>query len=115
MTGGRASKAKGSRRERQIVNLHRALGIDAERVPLSGAAGGSYSGDVDIRPFGPERQTLVAECKARKDGAGFAQLEKWLGDNDLLFLVKDRSEPLVTMPWRTWELLLRRIRALSRP
>ncbi len=34
---GKASRDKGARRERQIVDLHRDNGIKAERVPLSGA------------------------------------------------------------------------------
>ena len=115
MTGGRASRQKGERREREIVQMHRDIGGEAARVPLSGAAGGKFSGDIDLTPFGIEDMTLVAECKSRSNGQGFVQLERWLGDNDLLFLVKDRSEPTVVLPWRTWELLLTRIRARYGP
>ena len=114
MSGGRASKAKGSRRERQIVNLQRALGIEAERVPLSGAVGGRYSGYVDLRPFDPERETLLTEVKARANGEGFIHLDKWLGEHDAMFLVRDRADPLVLLPWRTWEQMLRRLKQFSR-
>ena len=38
MRGGKASRRKGDRFEREIVALFQAHGIAAERVPLSGAA-----------------------------------------------------------------------------
>lgn len=34
---GKASRDKGARRERLVVELHRKIGVKAERVPLSGA------------------------------------------------------------------------------
>ena len=46
--GGKSSRDKGLRVEREIVNALRELGVDAERVPLSGSAGGSFSGDFNI-------------------------------------------------------------------
>lgn len=102
------SKAKGSRIEREIVELHIELGHKGERVPLSGSLGGKYSGDV-VLDIGVQ---LRGEVKARKSGAGFATLEKWLGDNDLLFLRKDHCKPFVAMPWRTYEMLLKAVGAL---
>jgi Holliday junction resolvase len=96
----RGSRIKGSRIEREIVQKHKDIGIFAERVPLSGAAGGSYSGDVVID------RDLRAEVKARSGGAGFQTLERWMGDNDLLFLRRDRAEPMVAMPWATYEKLI---------
>ena len=96
----RGSRVKGSRIEREIVQKHKDVGVIAERVPLSGAAGGSYSGDVVIN------NDLRAEVKARSGGSGFQVLERWLGDNDLLFLRKDRSEPMVAMSWPTYEKLI---------
>lgn len=79
--------------EREIVHLHRDAGLPAERVPLSGAAGGGFSGDVIIDG------DLRAEVKARAHGEGFKTLERWLGDNHFLFLRRDRSTPIVVMPW----------------
>ncbi len=99
---GRAPRRKGDRIEREIVALHRELGVNAERVPLSGAAGGSFSGDVDVYAHGADAAPLVTEVKARASGAGFATLERWLGDNDALVLRRDRAEPMVVLPWRTW-------------
>jgi hypothetical protein len=85
----RRSRDKGARCEREIVHLHRDAGIAAERVPLSGAAGGMFSGDLAVPGLGR------AEVKARGNGAGFALLERWLGDHDALFLRRDRALPLV--------------------
>ena len=107
-TGGRSPRDKGNRREREIVSLHVDIGIHAERYPLSGASRFRNSGhDVDVYPFGRDAAPLVAEVKGRKNGGGFVQLEKWLGDYDALFLMRDRAGPLVALPWRTWVLLLR--------
>lgn len=96
-----ASKRKGSRIEREIVELHRALGIEAERIPLSGAAGGSFVGDVRIAGLGS------AEVKARANGAGFTTLERWLGPHPALFLRRDRQAPLVLLTWETYARLAR--------
>jgi len=105
---GKPSRDKGARRERQIVALHTELGVKAERVPLSGAAkfrntGGS---DVDVYPFGPDYVPIVTEVKARASGEGFVTLERWLGANQALFLVRDRADPLVVLPWETWQSIL---------
>jgi Holliday junction resolvase len=97
------SKRKGSRIEREHVNALRELGFDAERVPLSGGAGGSFTGDLVIRlPIGE----LRAESKGRKSGSGFKTLEKWLGSLDVLFLKRNNAAPFVAMPWATFTRLL---------
>ena len=53
-------------------------------------------------------QKLIAEVKARANGQGFSTLEKWLGANDLLFLKRDRTEPMVAMNYGTFRFLLRK-------
>jgi hypothetical protein len=106
---GLKSPRKGSRIERELVQLHRGAGIPAERVPLSGAAGGTFSGD--LRVAGGMR----AEVKARASGEGFRVLERWLGEMDLLFLRRDRSKPLVVMPWTVYEQLMDRRPAATPP
>ncbi len=106
---GKPSRDKGQRRERQVVALHVDFGIRAERVPLSGASRyRGNGGDVDIYPWSPEGPVLCGEVKARRNGAGFVTLERWLGENDMLFLVRDRQEPMVVLPWGTWRRLLKR-------
>jgi hypothetical protein len=87
------SRDKGRRRELQIL-------IRAERVPLSGAS--KYQGNgADIDCYISNRAApLVCEVKARANGEGFKTLETWLGENDALFLIRDRAEPLAVLPWR---------------
>ena len=79
--------------------------------PLSGASRFRGSGhDIDIYAFGREAAPLVAECKARGNGGGFVQLERWLGEYDLLVLKRNYADPLVLLPWRVWTRLLERVR-----
>ena len=109
--GGARRRRKGNRIEREIVERHRALGVHAERYPLSGASRFRGSGhDLDVYAFGREEAPLVAEVKARKNGSGFTQLEKWLDTYDVLFLRRDRADPLVVLSWSTYEEFLRQIR-----
>ncbi len=97
---GRSPKRKGSRIEREIVKLHEKAGIRARRVPMSGACWGGGQGDVLIECA--DGRELVGEVKARKNGAGFKTLQRWLGPHDLLFLREDGKPPLVAMEWGTY-------------
>jgi Holliday junction resolvase len=109
--GGRSSRTKGARIERELVALHLQLGVHAERYPLSGASRFRGSGhDLDIYALGQDEAPLVAECKARKRGQGFAVLERWLGEYDALFLRRNNAEPVVVLPWRVWAQLLEQVR-----
>jgi Holliday junction resolvase len=110
MSGARPRR-KGDRIERELVERHRAIGVHAERYPLSGASRFRGAGhDVDIYALGREAAPLVAEVKARRNGAGFAQLEQWLGEYDLLALRRNNADPLIVLPWRTWAALLAKVR-----
>ncbi|MCX7384756.1 MAG: hypothetical protein NT133_25810 [Alphaproteobacteria bacterium] len=98
---GKASRDKGLRRERAIVDLHSKCGLRAERVPLSGAThyrGNGADVDLYVRGTAP----VKAEVKARGDGDGFRTLERWLGGNDALFLWRDRAAPFVVLPLHVW-------------
>ena len=99
---GKASRDKGARVERQFVNLLKKEGVKAEKVPLSGACGGNYSGDirlwVDCCGLIPTLE-YQAEVKSRKNGEGFKTIEKWLDGNSMLFLKKNRADPMVVMTW----------------
>jgi hypothetical protein len=98
---GKASRDKGLRRERALVEIHLKSGLRAERVPLSGAARYRGNGaDVDLYVRGAE--PVKAEVKARAGGNGFRTLERWLGGNDALFLWRDRVAPLVVVPLHIW-------------
>jgi Holliday junction resolvase len=106
---GAMQRRKGARVELELVHLHRKLGIGAEKVPLSGATHYQGSGhDIDVMAFGANAAPLCCEVKARKSGAGFATLEKWLADNDALFLKRNNADPIVVVPFRIWALLLDR-------
>lgn len=93
MKGGRAPRQKGNRAERAIVRFLQDRGFAAERVPLSGSAGGSYQGDLTVPVVGIDR---VVEVKCRADG--FRELYRWLVERDILIVRADRSEPLVILP-----------------
>jgi len=41
---------------------------------------------------------MVSEVKTRAGGGDFVTLERWLGENDALFLIHDRADPLVVVP-----------------
>jgi Holliday junction resolvase len=61
MSGAR-HRRKGNRAERALVAFLRNRGFAAERIPLSGAVGGSFIGDITIPLLGRD---FVAEVKVR--------------------------------------------------
>ena len=89
---GRRSRSKGARTERRIVNALKVSGIAAVRVPLSGAVGGRFAGDIVLPLMGRD---LCVEVKARADG--FRELYSWLNGRDMLIVKADRQEPLVVL------------------
>jgi Holliday junction resolvase len=62
---GRRSRSKGTRAERGIVNALKASGFAAVRVPLSGAVGGRFAGDIVLQLMGRD---LCVEVKTRAHG-----------------------------------------------
>lgn len=91
---GKASRSKGAREERALVKYLQSRGYAAERVPLSGAAGGKFKGDVTVPVCGVDR---LLESKVRSDG--FKELYSWLGtDNYALVVRADRKPPLLVIP-----------------
>jgi len=97
------SKAKGSAYELEVVRKHREMGVAAEKMPLSGALGGKYAGDIKLFNGG-----MRGECKRRKKG--FTTLYKALaqdGGNDICFVRDDNQETLVVMPWETYQEFLK--------
>jgi hypothetical protein len=79
----------------------RDAGIKAERVPLSGSTGGSFSGDLVIDG------RYTAEVKARGNAGGFALVERWLSDRDVLIVKPDRRPPLVVLAFEAYTDLVR--------
>ena len=110
---GNHSRNKGGRVEREIVNLHRKIGLHAERVPLSGAARYQGNGeDVDLYIAGRDAAPACCQVKALSSDAGTKTLLGWLSDADALFLRYDAEPghaarpPLVVLTWETWERVL---------
>jgi len=91
---GKKSKDKGYRLEHELVEKLKELGLQAERIPLSGQAGGSFSGDIRINE-------KIAEVKGRADG--FKNLYRWLEGKDILFVRADRREWLVIQRLKDWK------------
>ena len=89
------SKKRGYAVEKWLEKMHNDNGILCERVPLSGSIGGKYSGDLCIPSVA--NAEFRAESKARKGGAGFQTLERWMGSNDILFLKRNHQAPLVVL------------------
>jgi hypothetical protein len=83
---GTKSRRKGQRNE---VALAHALGNGAVRVPLSGAHGGVFAGDVLWRG-------LRVESKVRADG--FREIYRWLVGADLLALRADGQGWIICCP-----------------
>ncbi len=94
------SKQKGDRCEREIVELFLAAGLEAYRVPLSGAATG-FKSDVEVRLPGT---TLKLESKVR--GTGFGRIYKWLVGNDGVVIKADREQTLLVIPLERFAKLL---------
>ena len=91
---GLKSKRKGYRLENELVNKLKEMGLNAERIPLSGAGGGSFSGDLIV-------EGKITKVKERKDG--FKNLYKWLEGRDILFIRADRKEWLVVVRLKDWK------------
>lgn len=89
---GSGPRNKGARTERGIVKVLQASGIATVRVPLSGAVGGRFAGDIVLPLMGRD---LCVEVKARADG--FRELYSWLNGRDMLIVKADRQEPLVVL------------------
>ena len=90
---GKASRDKGGRFERELVNTAKAHGLDAYRVPLSGSAAG-FKNDVIIK-----QGRTTWEIEAKKRASGF----KFIYDNkegaDVLVIGIDRAKPLAVLDY----------------
>jgi len=86
--------------------MHRDMGIDAYRIPLSGSAQ-NFKGDIRIA------NTFTAEVKARKKERngyirGMETIMKMLGTHDLLFVwPKGDRDCFVLMPGKIYKELIK--------
>lgn len=82
---------KGTRVERLVVNKLKEGGVNATRVPLSGAMA-SNPDDIILDWLGDKAQ---GEVKARADG--FKEVYKWIAPVRVLFLKANRKEVLAVL------------------
>lgn len=92
------SRQKGDRFERECVNRLKEMGLEAQRVPLSGAAGGQFSSDIIVAGH-------KIECKTRK--RAWTDLFGWLPGNHALMIKADRTDTLVVMGLETFAEMLK--------
>ena len=85
------SKQKGYRTEYNLVKRFQVAGIDAKRQVLSGALP-EHPHDIKIK-----NPDMIVEVKARKNGAGFKTLKRWMGSADALIMHEDHEESLVAI------------------
>lgn len=89
---GLKSRRKGQRFEYEVVYWLHTLGLDARRVPLSGAVGGEYAGDVRITWGG---RTILAECKRIRKFPKI--LRDAIQNAGVAFLREDRGDIVVVI------------------
>jgi len=82
------NKSKGTYHEKWFERWFQSLGIEAERVPLSGALGGKYRGDLWVT-LG---RRLVAEIKYR-DKSNFPNPFKVLEERDIALYKRKTGKP----------------------
>lgn len=99
MSGGASPRRKGDRAERELVELLRAGGCGAWRVPLSGAQAG-FNGDVlaCLQGCQTEAPCVHAETfQSKRLGQGFRRIDAWLQDAYGVLYRADRGEWCVTL------------------
>lgn len=91
---GNHSRNKGYRFEAELVNAVKEHGLEARRIPLSGAAEG-FPGDVEIIAGFDGKTKFTGELKRRKN------LPEWivkaLSDHDFMAMREDRGSTLVVL------------------
>jgi Holliday junction resolvase len=94
-SGGARPRQKGDRLERSLVRVLQSSGFGAERIPMSGACGGKYAGDISV-PICNRDLTIEVKSRAR----GFAQIYAWLENRDALIVKSDRKDAIVVLRLR---------------
>lgn len=95
-------KDRGRRAEHRVVKLHADIGVETKRVPLSGVLGGEFRDDI-VLPYGR------GEIKMRRGATGWKTLKVWMKDTQAMFLLEDRTLPLVVLPWATYADFVQRL------
>lgn len=91
MAGGKRNRERGAELELEVVHTWREQGVECQRVPLSGGAGGMFKGDVMLGGY-------TIECKRRKDGFGPLYDALAQQGSDFLVVRADRKQRLYVLP-----------------
>ena len=86
------SKQKGYRTEYNLVKRFQVAGIDAKATGDENGALPDHPHDIKIK-----NPDMIVEVKARKNGAGFKTLKRWMGSADALIMHEDHEESLVAI------------------
>ena len=97
MMPGKHSRNKGAAYEREIVNCLKDNGIKAERIPLSGAMKGNYSGDIKLGPV----LGYIGECKRTKKKLTHIYKALEQDNADFLFARDDLKETVAIVRMET--------------
>jgi hypothetical protein len=95
MAGGRASRQKGDRFEREIVKALLDKGVTARRVPLSGAVEG-FPGDIELEHRGVK---LLGQCKISADGSGYSKILALISEHNVVNITDADGFRTVAMPF----------------
>lgn len=100
---GKKSRDKGANYERELVNGFKFFGLQARRVPLSGALE-HEKGDIVVHPTFPGcERPWKGEAKRR---AKLPVIFKELGEHDFLAVREDRGETLIVLRLKDFAELL---------
>lgn len=100
---GKASRDKGARFEREVVNGFKFFGLDARRTAYSGAMDWE-KGDIRVTPSYPgAERALSGECKRR---ASLPVIFNELGEHDFLAVKEDRGQILIVLRFKDFAELL---------
>lgn len=105
MSGGRAAKQKGNRVERECVNLAKSFGFESRRAWGSDGRSLGWHEEVDIT-ITTKEDLYKFQVKARKK---IGDLYKPCDDVYGQIIKEDRGEPLVTIRYKDFLLMLKKI------
>ena len=105
MSGGKAAKQKGNRVERECVNLAKGFGFESRRAWGSDGRSLGWHEEVDMT-ITTKEDLYKFQVKARKK---IGDLYKPCDDVYGQIIKEDRGEPLVTIRYKDFLLLLKKI------
>ena len=84
---------QGNLEHNHVAQCFASAGLELSRRQPGSGIYADFPHDVELRH---KDRRYIVECKARKNG--FATLDNWRGQADMLVVKADRKEPCVYMP-----------------